>query len=247
MFQSSPGQQVLDLLGSYDSFMESVESVADMGCGMEGHDIEWWATRSLEDDDGNQIPLNIRCVAVDLIESVQSVRQLKNATYYRTDFETIQLQKNQRPFDVIWANNSFQYALNPLNTLKHWRNILSDGGMLAMVVPSTTEVEYHRVAITQPEYVYHHYTTVNLLHMLSLTGFECAFMQKHPGDPWIKVVAYKSNIEPMDPRTTRWYHLAETGLLPESAVASINRFGYLRQQDLVLEWLDRSAHWFGED
>ena len=72
-------------------------------------------------------------------------------------------------------------------------------------------------------------------------------MHQHPGDPWIKLVAYKSYVEPMDPTTTRRYHLAETGLLPESAVASINRFGYLRQQDLVLEWLDKSAHWFGED
>jgi hypothetical protein len=34
--------------------------------------------------------------------------------------------------------------------------------------------------------------------------------------------------------------LAEQKLLPESAVASLNRYGHVRQRDLVLPWLDRS-------
>ena len=247
MSQFNPGQSTLELLGSYDSFMESVDSVADMGCGNTGEDLIWWATRALEDDDGNFIPLNINCVGVDVVDKVSEIKSYKNITYRKKNFEELELYKTDKPFDVIWSNNSFQYALDPLSTLKTWRNIMSDGGMLALVVPSTTEFEYNRVNIAQPEYVYHHYTTVNLMHMLAINGFDCAFMQKLPGDPWIKVIAYKSDIEPMDPRTTRWYHLAETGLLPQSAVESINRFGYLRHQDLVLEWLDRSLRWHGED
>jgi len=51
---------------------------------------------------------------------------------------------------------------------------------------------------------------------------------------------YRSTVEPQDPRTTTWYQLADQGLLPDSAVAGIQRHGYLRQQDLVLPWLDRS-------
>jgi SAM-dependent methyltransferase len=246
MSQFNPGQSTLDLLGSYDSFMESVDSVLDMGCGT-GQDLIWWATRALEDDNGDFIPLNIRCVGVDLIDNVPDIRPYKNITYRKSEFETLELHKKEKPYDVIWANNSFQYALDPLGTLKRWRNLLSNGGMLAMVVPSYTEVEYTRLSITQPDYAYHNYTTVSLLHMLAINGFDCAFMKKDPGNSWIKVIAYKTDVEPFDPRTTRWYHLAETDLLPPSACASINRFGYLRQQDLVLEWLDHSLHWFGED
>jgi len=247
MSQFNPGQSTLDLLASYDTFMESIDTLVDMGCG-NGDDVAWWATRSIEDDDGNQIPLNIKCLGVDLISNVPAIRPHKNATYRKTDFEKFKLEKADKPVDVIWCNNSFQYAINPIETLKNWWKAMSEGGMLALIVPSTTEITYNRLDFTQPEYVYHHYTTVNLLHMLSLSGFDCAFMQKLPGDPWIKAVVYKTAIEPMDPRTTRWYHIAEhDNLLPESARNSINKFGYLRQQDLVLEWLDHSLHWLGED
>jgi hypothetical protein len=47
-------------------------------------------------------------------------------------------------------------------------------------------------------------------------------------------------------QTTTWYELAEKNLLPETAVASINRYGYLRQQDLVLAWIDKSLSWLGQ-
>ena len=35
-------------------------------------------------------------------------------------------------------------------------------------------------------------------------------------------------------------------VLPASAVDSINRYGYLRQRDLVLPWLDRQHRWLGQ-
>ena len=34
--------KVLELVSKYDDFMDSLTSVADMGCG-EGLDINWWA------------------------------------------------------------------------------------------------------------------------------------------------------------------------------------------------------------
>jgi hypothetical protein len=49
----------------------------------------------------------------------------------------------------------------------------------------------------------------------------------------------------MDPKTTTLFELAEKKLLPDSAVASINAHGYIRQQDLVLPWLDKSLHSLG--
>jgi len=246
MSQFNPGQSTLDLLASYDTFMESINRLIDMGCGT-GADLEWWATRVLEDDDGNQIPLNIKCTGVDLNKELPIAQNYKNIVYERRDFELITPDSDKKRYDVIWSNNAFQYALTPIETLRKWRNMLTEGGMLALIVPSTTEITYNRIDFIQHDYVYYNYTTVSLLHMLALTGFECAFMEKLPGDPWIKAVVYKTDIEPFDPRTTQWYQLAETNLLPESAIQSINRFGYLRQQDLVLEWLDHSLRWYGED
>jgi SAM-dependent methyltransferase len=242
MSQFNPGQATLELLGCYDSFMESIDTVCDMGCG-NGEDLEWWATRSLEDDDGNAIPLNIKCTGVDLKESLTVAHTYSNITYERRDFET-NTNCNKR-YDVIWCNNSFQYALNPLETLKLWNSKLTNGGMLAMTVPSTFEVTARQTVITQDEYTYHHYTTVNLIHMLAINGFETAFMKKQSG--WISVVAYKTDHEAFDPRTTRWYNLVDKGLLPASAEDCINSYGYLRQDQLTLAWLDGSLYWFGND
>jgi len=50
----------------------------------------------------------------------------------------------------------------------------------------------------------------------------------------------------MDPRTTNWYELAERELLPQSASDSLNRFGHVRQRDLILPWLDKSLTWFAQ-
>lgn len=234
--------ETLNLLASYDTFMESINTVCDMGCGS-GLDLEWWATRTLQDDDGNNIPLNIKCTGIDINSKPSTIQ--KNISYKQLDFEYIDLPKKLH-FDVIWSHNSFQYALNPLLTLQKWNNVMTKGGMLALTVPSTTEVSA-RLDFRSYDYQYHNFTVPNLMYMLAVNGFECAFMKKEVGDPWISVIAYKTDIELMDPRNTRWYHLAETDLIPQSAKDSINRFGYLRQQDLVIEWLNKSLHWLGED
>lgn len=238
--------ETLNLLWQYSSFMESVDTLADMGCG-NGFDLEWWANAYILDDDDNEIPLNIKCTGVDLKPDLPMAKQYKNVVYERRDFETYSLNKEQKGFDVIWCNNAFQYAINPLETLRTWYDLMTDGAMLCITVPSTTEIEFNRHRISQHDYSYYHYTPVSLMHMLAVSGFDCAFMKKDVTEPWIRAVVYKSDINPMDPKTTRWYDLAETGLLPESAVKCINSYGYLRQQDLVLEWLDRSLRWLGED
>jgi SAM-dependent methyltransferase len=243
MSQSNAGRQTLELLGCYDSFMESIDSVCDMGCG-NGEDLEWWATREVEDDDGNGIPLNIKCTGIDLQESLTVAKQYPNAVYERRNFEEI---SDEKKYDVIWCNDAFQYVINPLETLKRWRTALTDGGMLAMTVPVTTERTARQTVIVQHEYTLYHYTTVSMLHMLALCGFEIPFMRKDPGESHLHVIAYKSGHEPFNPRTTRMYDLLDKGLLPESAEDCIQRYGYLRQDQLVLEWLDRSMHWFGED
>ena len=58
--------EILNQLQEYDEFMESIQTMVDLGCG-DGLDLEWWATRTTRDD--NPEPLNIQCVGVDLIET----------------------------------------------------------------------------------------------------------------------------------------------------------------------------------
>ena len=225
---------VLDHLEEFGDFMESISTVCDMGAG-DGLDSEWWATREVEDDSGRHIPLDIKVTALD-IQSSLDVKH-KNITAVKADFEDSKLKDGQ--FDVIWCHDSFQYALDPVNTLKHWWYLTRDNGMLCLQVKQTTNIKHNQQVFTQDSGVYHHYTLVNLIHMLAINGWDCrdAHFWKRINDPWIKCVVYKSKTEPMDPRTT-WYDLAETDLLPESAVVSINKWGHLRQQDLQLSWLD---------
>ena len=84
--------------------------------------------------------------------------------------------------------------------------------------------------------------------MLAVTGWDCAggFFRETVEDPCIHAIVYKGAQEPLDLRTTTWYDLAERGLLLDSACKSINAHGYIRQQDLVIPWLDRSLIWMGK-
>ena len=230
--------QTLDLLYEYDDFMLSVRTMADLGCGA-GLDLEWWATRTTRDD--QQRPLNIQCVGVDQASELAMARRYPNIRYQSQDFETEVLRQKRR-FDLIWCHDSFQYVIDPLRTLPIWYKSMSPDGMLVIVVPQSTNILHRRQAFDQRDHCYFHWTLVNLIHVLAVSGFDCAggFFRKLPRDPWLYAVVYRSTVEPQDPRTTTWYQLADQGLLPDSAVAGIQRHGYLRQQDLVLPWLDRS-------
>ena len=50
--------EILDALYQYDDFMASIKTLADLGCGKEGLDLEWWATRTTRDQ--SPVPLNIK-------------------------------------------------------------------------------------------------------------------------------------------------------------------------------------------
>jgi len=236
---------ILNDLQQYDEFMESIQTMVDLGCGT-GLDLEWWATRTTRDE--NPQPLNIKCMGVDLNESLPIAHKYENASYQRTNFEKTVHPWVDQKFDVLWCHDSFQYAIDPIGTLKLWRDISSPGCMLALAVPQTTNLIHNRLSVDQLTGVYHHYTMVNLMHMLAVTGWDCntGYFRKQPNEPWITAIVYKSDTEPMDPGTTSWYELAERKLLPESAVKSINAHGYLRQEDLLIEWLDHSLAWMGK-
>ena len=60
--------QTLNALDQYDDFMESIATVADLGCGT-GEDLEWWATRATNDELSQ--PLNIKCTGVDTTHQIR--------------------------------------------------------------------------------------------------------------------------------------------------------------------------------
>jgi len=233
------------MLQEYDEFMESIGTLVDLGCGS-GLDIEWWATRVTRED--NPRPLDIHCVGIDTIDQSFAPRQHKNVSYQRTNFEkSIELSSDKK-FDVLWCHDAFQYAIDPIGTLSRWWNIANPGAMLILIVPETQRIHHKKLMFTQASSCYYHYSIVSLIHMLSVSGWDCGagFFKKNPTDSWIHAIVYKSDHAPMDPTTTTWYQLSDLGLLPESANASIQAHGELQQQDLILPWLDHSLCWLGQ-
>lgn len=237
--------ETLNALYEYDDFMESITSVVDLGCG-KGKDIEWWATRTTRDD--NPRPLNIKCTGVDILDELVIARDHPNVTYQKTDFEGPIYPPKGSKFDILWCHDSFQYAINPVTTLTNWWNITSEGGMLVLIVPQTTNIHRHQLSFTQESKCYYHYTMVNLIHMLAVSGWDCknGFFLKKPRDPWLHAVVYKSDVGPQDPKKTDWHMLSELKLLPDTADKSVFAHNELRQQDLVLPWLDHSLMTFAQ-
>jgi len=234
--------QTLNALYEYDDFMLSINTLADMGCGT-GLDLEWWATRTTRDE--VPVPLNIKCTGYDLQSSLPIAHKHRNIQYTPHNFEEPFVTKT--PYDIVWSHDALQYSINPLNTLANWWDVMSPGGMLAIVLPQTTNVEFNEQAFIQRDFCYFNWTIVSLMHSLAVCGFDCAdgYFLKNPNDPWLHAVVYKSDIKPLDPRTTTWYNLCDLNLLPETVAKSAIKYGYVRQQDLVLPWVDKSLAHFG--
>jgi SAM-dependent methyltransferase len=230
--------KTLNQLYEYDDFMASIKTVLDLGCG-DGQDLAWWATRTTRDD--NPQSLNIRCTGIDLLPELRLTQQHNNVFYQSSDFEDIIVPPPQG-FDVLWCHDSFQYAQAPVKTLSNWWHVASPGAMLYLAVPVTQRVHRSQLDYYLSSGCYYHHTMVSLIYQLSTAGWDCGsgFFKQLPSDPLIHAVVYKSAIEPLDPKTTTWHRLLELQLLPESATKSIQAHNYLRQQDLVIPWIDHS-------
>lgn len=230
--------KTLNQLYQYDDFMASIRSMVDLGCGS-GDDLAWWATRATRDDVAE--PLNIRCTGIDLAPDCRESRQLLNVSYTAQDFE-LDITPHPGGFDVLWCHDAFQYCVHPLITLSKWWHITSAGGMLALTVPVTQRVHRRQLAYELHSGCYYHHTIVSLIHMLAMSGWNCkqGFFQQASQDSWIHAVVYKDTIKPLDPKINTWHTLSELGLLPESADSSVYAHGHLRQQDLILPWIDKS-------
>lgn len=231
--------QILELLYGYDTFLDSLEVICDMGCGS-GLDTEWWATLETRDDPPQ--PRNYTVYAIDqnISQVEQHVRDLPNVKLLEGDFEKRILP---RKVDLMWAHNVFQYAINPMETLKNWSLELNTNGMLVMSLPQSMTYVYNGLNFRTMHYNYFNYNICNLMYMLAVNGFDCndAYFYKNVNNNWIHLAVYKS-LDPMDPKTTNLYHLAEKGLLHPSAVNSLNTYGYIRQEDIIYPWLDKDFY-----
>ena len=233
-------QFILDHLREYDSFLDGLKVIADFGCGT-GEDIAWWATLETRDDPPE--PYNYNCFAVDRDpHKLAQVPDLPNVFKYNRDFTQLCLPTKT---DLLFSHDALQYSTNPIHTLAMWNSMMNVNGMLVLSVPQHAGLEDNRYYSRTYNGCYFNFTPTNLIYMLAVNGFDCrdAYLLKKFNDPWINMAVYKSEKPPMDPVNTTWADLVETGLLHNSIVESVNNYGYLRQEDIVMPWLDKENYY----
>ena len=225
---------VLNMLYQYDSFLDSLEVICDMGCG-EGLDAKWWAELTTRDDPPE--PHDYIVYAVDRDISKLTTETTGRIISFQSDYDTVPLP---RKVDLMWSHDSFQFSLNPLNTLASWNRLMNTNGMLVLNIPMHTTYSYDRLQTRSFSGNYFTYNICDLTYMLAVNGFDCrdCYIYMAPNYGWIHFAVYKSH-EPYDPATTTLFDLADAGLLSDSAMASLNKYGHLRQEDLMFTWLDK--------
>jgi len=228
----------LNQFRQYDTFLDNLKVIADMGCGT-GEDISWFAT--LETRNEPPIPYNYKCYAVDNDQSkLDQVPDLENIIKLNRNFEEFCLPVKA---DLMFAHDVLQFSTNPLQTLKFWNQQLNVNGMLAIAVPCFSGVKDQLYYSRGYPGQYFHYTPANLIQMLAVNGFDCrdAYLLKQKNDPWVRMAVYKAE-EPMDPVTTTFETLIEHKLLHPSIIDSIMKHGEIRQEDIIMPWLDRGNY-----
>lgn len=225
----------LSLLNNYASFMDSISSVIDLGCGV-GTDAQWWATATTNDEEKR--PQNYRVVAVDSdATAVRAARKrlqdCENATVVHADFRSFDFVREYRDtFDVAWAHDVLQYSINPLVTLANWNSIMQHNAMLYIAVPQAVNNRYNRLSAQCYSGCFHYYSVSNLVYMLVCQGFDCsdARFSKEAHNELLQIACYKV-AEPMvaahSTRAPSWYELLETNRLPEHMRQAIEKTGYV--------------------
>jgi SAM-dependent methyltransferase len=232
--------EVLNLLYEYDTFLESLSTIADMGCGA-GLDAQWWATLTTRDEIPE--PYNYRVFAIDKnIKQIEPdvLASSKNIGVVEGDFEEAILPVK---VDLIWAHDSFQHARNPLKCLATWKKTLNENGMLVLSIPQTTYMDKNRLVVSNYNHQYYSYNVLNLIYMLAINGFDCrdAFFYRKPYTPWLYAAVYASEYDPILTNAS-WVDLAERKLIDDSLIESVNKYGYARLDDLVVRWLDKDFY-----
>lgn len=232
--------EVLNLLYGYDSYLDSLEVIADMGCGM-GLDSEWWATLMTRDDPPE--PRNYIVYAVDNNLSAFDPHIKKTCSNIITLEKDFEERCIPRQVDLIWAHDSFHYARDPWKCLASWKSMLNENGMLILSVPQTTYMLNNRLTISAYDHQWYSYNILNLMYMLAASGFDCndAYFYRKPNTPWLYAAVYATSEPSLQPGVT-WLELAERNLINSSVAQSVQRRGYAHVNDLVVTWLDKDFH-----
>ena len=231
--------EILNMIYGYDSFLDNLSVVADMGCGA-GLDTQWWATLMTRDNPPE--PHNYLVYAVDQnINQIEpAVLALDNVVAIEGNFEERVIPRN---VDLIWAHDTFQYARDPFKCLATWKSTMTVNGMLVMAVPQTTYMYNNRLIVSNYSNQYYSYNILNLIYMLAISGFDCrdAYFYRKENTPWLYAGVYASEHDPL-PEHATWYDLAERNLINDSMINSVNRFGYARLEDVVVSWFDKNLY-----
>jgi SAM-dependent methyltransferase len=233
--------EILEIIYGYDSFLDSLTTIADMGCGA-GFDAQWWAELYTRDDPPE--PRNYTVYAVD-----QSINQIdqdildKNPNLFAIEGDFEKYAVVPRKLDLIWSHDSFQYAKNPYECLSNWKKSMNANGMLILSLKQMTYSHHGKLVIESRHQQLFNYNILNLIYMLAINGFDCsdAYFYRKENTPWLYAAVYATNIDPL-PITTSWHELAERSLINESLMQSVNRYGYARLEDLVVTWLDKNHY-----
>jgi trans-aconitate methyltransferase len=231
--------EVLNLLYGYDSFLDSLKVICDLGCGA-GLDAQWWATLETRDDPPEPRNYIVFAVDRDLSRVEPDVRDTMGIRWIERDFQDIEIPTK---VDLMWCHDAFQYSTNPLQTLAQWNSQMSQDGMLVMSLPQNINYVYNQVQFKTFDYSYFNYTLPNLIYMLAVNGFDCrdAYFYKNMQSNWINLAVYKAR-EPMDPTKTSLFDLSQMGLLNDSTIASLTAHGHIRQEDIIYSWLDKDFY-----
>jgi hypothetical protein len=229
-------RDVLDMLYQYDTFMDSIEVVADMGCGV-GLDANWWATLMTRDDPPEPHDYTVYAIDRNVKQIDPEILVNKNIIPIEGDFEQRLIP---RQVDLVWSHDSFQYAVNPLGTLRTWNETMNINGMLVLNLPIAQTYAYDRIQTRSFSGCYYNHNICTLMYMLAVNGFDCrdCYIYMAPNYGWIHIAVYKS-MEALDPVHTSWFDLADLNLVSDSAMASLNKYGHVRQEELMFTWLDK--------
>ena len=243
----------LALLNNYASFMDSINSVVDLGCGA-GMDAHWWATATTNDDEKRPQNYNVVAVDCDPVEAKYTRKRLQdcaNATVVHADFHSADfLREYKDTFDVAWAHDVLQYSVNPLQTLASWNSIMQHNAMLYIAVPQAVNNRYNRLSAQCYSRCFHYYSVSNLVYMLVCQGFDCsdARFNKEAHSELLQVACYKV-AEPMLVGQTMhapsWYELLETNRLPSHMHDAIEKTGYIDDVYVKGTWFNGRKILFG--